>query len=111
MNALGDTAPGEASAAVRGRVVAAREIAAARQGTDDIDTRTNATASIQTAQRHCVPDEGGRALLAKAVDKLGLSARAHGKVLRVARTIADLDGGGGVKAVHIAEAVQMRVVE
>jgi magnesium chelatase family protein len=111
VNALGDAAPGESSAAVRARVVAARTIAAERQGTADIDTRTNATASIQAAQRHCTPDADGRALLVKAVDKLGLSARAHGKVLRVARTLADLDGGGGVRAVHVAEAVQMRVVD
>lgn len=109
VNALDDTAPGESSAAVRARVLAARAIQAERQGGEDIDTRTNGTASIHTAQRHGAPDSEGRALLARAVDKLGLSARAHGKVLRVARTIADLDGGGGVRASHIAEAIQMRV--
>jgi magnesium chelatase family protein len=48
-------------------------------------------------------------MLSRAVERLGLSARAYGKVLRVARTIADLDGGGAVRSCHVAEAIQMRL--
>ena len=54
------------------------------------------------------PDEAGVALLAKAAAQLGLSARAYHRTLRVARTIADLEGGGGVRRVHIAEALGFR---
>jgi magnesium chelatase family protein len=57
------------------------------------------------------PDEPGARVLAAAVDRLGLSARAYGKVLRVARTIADLDGEGAVRAPHVAEAVHARLLD
>jgi magnesium chelatase family protein len=50
-------------------------------------------------------------LLAAALEKLGLSARAYGKVLRVARTLADLDGVDGIGAAHVAEAIQYRVLD
>ena len=56
-------------------------------------------------------DAAGRDLLAKAVERLGLSARAYDKVLRVARTLADLDGLVSVKSAHVAEAVQMRLLD
>jgi magnesium chelatase family protein len=56
------------------------------------------------------PDEAGAALLTKAATQLALSARAYHRTLRVARTIADLDGAGGVKRVHIAEALGFRRV-
>ena len=57
------------------------------------------------------PDERGRALLERAATQLGLSARAYGKVLKVARTIADLEGADGVRASHVAEAVSLRLSE
>ncbi len=50
-------------------------------------------------------------LIVAAVERLGLSARAYGKVLRLARTIADLDGSTGVRAVHVAEAIQARIFD
>jgi magnesium chelatase family protein len=60
---------------------------------------------------HCALDGAGRALLADVTEKLGLSARAHDRVLRVARTIADLDGAGSIQVKHLAEAVQYRALD
>jgi magnesium chelatase family protein len=62
-------------------------------------------------RRCCAPDDAGKRLLAGAVEKLGLSARGHDKVLRVARTIADLEGSEAVRAQHVAEAVQYRALD
>ncbi len=62
-------------------------------------------------RRACTPDEAGRKLLADAVARLGLSARAHDKVLRVARTIADLEGREVVGAAQVAEAIQYRALD
>jgi len=57
------------------------------------------------------PDDEGRRLLERAIRLLGLSARAHDGILRVARTIADIEGCEGVRAAHVAEAVQYRVLD
>jgi magnesium chelatase family protein len=93
-----------ASAEVRERVARAREIQATRGA-------SNARLRGGALRRHCALDEGGRRLLQVAVEKLGLSARAHDKVLRVARTIADLAGEAGIAAAHVAEAVQYRALD
>jgi magnesium chelatase family protein len=92
------------SAEVRERVARAREIQATRGA-------SNARLRGGALRRHCALDEGGRRLLQVAVEKLGLSARAHDKVLRVARTIADLAGEAGIAAAHVAEAVQYRALD
>lgn len=107
--ALDTTAPGESSAAVRARVVAARGAQSARHHEGETAASTNAALGPADATRVCALDAASRALLHRAVDRLGLSARAHGKVLRVARTIADLDGATAITADHVAEAVQLRV--
>ena len=93
---------GEASAAVRARVIAARARQQARQG------KSNALLAPREVEAHCTPDAAGAALLRQAMGRLGLSARAYHRVLRVARSIADLAGSVPVTATHVAEAVQYR---
>lgn len=93
---------GEASSVVRARVVAARERQLARQG------KSNARLAPREIDAHCLPDAAGAALLKQAMSRLGLSARAYHRVLRVARSIADLAGAAQVVSPHIAEAVQYR---
>jgi magnesium chelatase family protein len=94
--------PGEASASVRKRVSAARDRQLARQG------KANAELASQEIDRHCQPDAAGGTLLKQAIARLGLSARAYHRVLKLARTLADLEGAAGVAAHHVAEAVQYR---
>ncbi|HQP34565.1 MAG TPA: YifB family Mg chelatase-like AAA ATPase [Polyangiaceae bacterium] len=102
---------GECSADVRDRVVMARSIQTDRLRRGEVGVSVNAMLSLREIDRVATPDEAGGALLAAAVDKLGLSARAYAKVLRVARTAADLDGSDGVHVCHIAEAVQARLLD
>ncbi|APR04233.1 YifB family Mg chelatase-like AAA ATPase [Thauera chlorobenzoica] len=93
---------GESSAVVRARVEAARARQLARQG------GPNAHLGPAEVVRHCTPDERGEALLRQAMKQLALSARAYHRVLRVARTLADLSGCERPGAAQVAEAVQCR---
>lgn len=108
---LHGSARGESSAAVRARVVAAREIQEARFVAGEVSARTNAELTLNDLERVSALDEPGARVLSGAVERLGLSARAYGKVLRVARTVADLDGEPSVRALHVAEAVAMRLLD
>lgn len=99
--------PAEGSAEVRARVEAARAIQTARYA--DHGVRTNAEADGALLEASATPDEAGRALLAQAAAAMGLSARGYTRVLRVARTIADLAGSGAVGRVHVAEALSYRL--
>jgi len=104
---LGDERPQEGSAAIRARVVKAREAQAARQPETGADV--NARLSGRMLRRFARPDEGGRLLLSGAVERLALSGRAHDRILRVARSIADLAGRAHVVADDVAEALQYRL--
>lgn len=108
---LQGAARGEASAAVRERVMAARAAQSARAREGAVASRTNGGLSSRELERVAAPDDAGTRLLGEAMERLGLSARAYGKVLRVARTIADLDGSEAVRALHVAEAIQARVMD
>lgn len=98
--------PAEGSREVAARVAAARAIQAARYGA--IGTRTNAEAEGAVLEAVATPEEGGRALLAQAAEAMRMSARSYTRVLRVARTIADLAGSKTVTRVHVAEALSYR---
>jgi len=95
---------GESTTAVRARVERARQRQIERQAVP------NARLSVAAAAQHCPLDADGHRLLAQALGQLGLSARATQSVLRVARTIADLEGAAGIRAAHLAEAIQYRRV-
>jgi len=98
--------PAEDSATVAARVAAARAIQTARlEGTA---MRTNAQLDGAALERHATPDDAGRRLLLQAADAMRLSARGHTRILRVARTIADLGGAATVGRIHVAEAVSYR---
>jgi magnesium chelatase family protein len=105
-------APGEGSAAVAARVARARERQAARFAAfDGVTARTNAEADGRLLEEIAAPDEAGRKLLLDAAERLRLSARGYHRVLRVARTLADLDDSAGVRRVHVAEALGYRRVQ
>jgi magnesium chelatase family protein len=98
MNAGG----GESSATVRARVMIARE----RQ----LDRQSKANAALETGEvdSYCTPDAAGADLLKQAISRLNLSARAYHRVLKLARTLADMAGQETISATHVAEAVQYR---
>lgn len=104
---LGGAGRGDSSAVVRARVVAARERQAVRYEAF-VGVDTNGTAPARWLERHGHIDAAARALLLRAADQMRLSARGYHRVLRVARTIADLDGDAAVGEVAVAEALRYR---
>src|SRR5215467_6954754 len=102
--------PAEGSAEVRTRVARARAIQAERYGALGLTVRTNAQAAGAALEQIVKPDAGGLALLREASEAMRLSARGYHRVLRVARTLADLDGEDVVRRVHLAEALAYRAL-
>jgi magnesium chelatase family protein len=99
----------ESSAGMRARVVAARERQHRRYGGTGIFS--NAQLDPRLTRRHCRLDEAGGALLEAAIRQLGLSGRAYHRILRLTRTIADLDGTEALDPMHVAEAIQYRCLD
>ncbi len=98
--------PAEGSAEVAARVAEAR--ARQTQRLTDTGHRTNAEIDGDILERDATPDEAGRALLAQAAEAMRLSARGYTRILRVARTIADLGGADSIGRMHVAEALSYR---
>ena len=101
-------APAESSAAVRERVNAAREKQRARFSDRAM---SNARMQAKELRAFCAPDAEGEALMKAAFDTMHLTARSYDRILRVARTIADLEGADTIRADHLAEAIQYRTYE
>ena len=108
----GKTAPGEPSSEIRKRVNASRDFTDSRleRGGDKRGT-LNANMTPAMMRKYCSLDAEGALLMKEAFDSLGLSARGHDRVLKVARTIADLDGVENITADHVAEAIMYRTLD
>jgi magnesium chelatase family protein len=107
---LSDRRAGEPSTAIRERVSRAREVQRARFA-DRKDVHANAHMAARDLREHCRIDQGAESLLRTAITRLGLSARAYHRVMKIARTIADLDGGGDISPAHVSEAIQYRSLD
>ncbi len=117
---LSAAAPGESSSAIRARVEAARALARERfrlAGYENYSCMSNAKMNTDDIRRHCALDEGCVKIMETSFKKLNLSARAYDRILRVARTIADLDYvasgecDGPITKKHLMEAIQMRSLD
>jgi magnesium chelatase family protein len=102
---------GESSDKVRERVTRARRIQQDRFEAGETRAKYNSELPPSDLDEIARPDAAGMRLIVGAVERLGLSARAYGKVLRVARTLADLEGATAVRTVHVAEAIQARIFD
>jgi magnesium chelatase family protein len=105
---LSATADGTSSAVMREQVSKAREVQRQRFGESP---GLNSRMSSRQLRRHCNLDTEGRQLLKTAMDELGLSARAHDRILRVARTVADLEGSADILSPHLMEAIGYRSLD
>ena len=102
--------PEEPSAVIRQRVKNARDFAARRMAGDE-GVYCNAQLDAGAIRKYCVTDPAADALLKAAYDRMGMSARGYDRIMRVARTIADLDASEIIGARHIAEAIQYRSLD
>ena len=107
---LSDAKLSEKSALVRERVVAARKIQESRFS-ENTDIHCNAQMNSKLLRNHCQITPEGSTILRNAMEKLGLSARAYDRILKVARTIADLDNSNSIKTEHLAEAIHYRSLD
>ena len=104
---ISKAAPGEASAIIRQRVIKARDIQAERYRTHK-GIHYNAQMTERMIHQYAEPDNTGMDLLRMAMERFSLSARAYSRILKVARTIADLDASDSVQQHHLAEAIGYR---
>lgn len=107
---LAETPAAEPSTSVRERVMKARTVQEERF-IEWKDVYCNAQMSSKLIRKFCILDDAGNALLKNAMERLGLSARAYDRILKVSRTIADLDGSDAIRPDHLAEAIQYRSLD
>lgn len=108
-NQLSDSEAGEPSAAIRERVNAARKIQLERFKGTNVSCNAKMTSAL--TRKYCVLTEDAAKILENSFEKLGLSARAYDKILKIARTIADLDNSETIETRHILEAIQYRALD
>jgi magnesium chelatase family protein len=108
-NEIASDAAAEASSSIRQRVTRARQIQQDRFKSDGI--YANAQMKPRHIRKYCRIDEASQNLMERAMNKLGLSARAYNRILKVSRTIADLEGGNKILSHHISEAIQYRSLD
>jgi magnesium chelatase family protein len=107
---LSEDRKGEGSVAIRQRVTAARAVQTQRfEGLENV--HYNAQMNSKQIRNYCKLDESSKRLLKNAMERLNLSARAYDRILKVARTIADLDGTETIQSEHIGEAIQYRSLD
>jgi len=106
---LAEKRKGESSIEIRNRVLKAREIQAKRY--KDLDINYNAQMGPKEIEKYCDLDSTCQQLIKNAMEKLNLSARAYDRILKVARTIADLDDSENISPAHISEAIQYRSLD
>jgi len=102
-------ADGSSSASMREQVNRARAVQRERFGT--ASQRSNGRMTSRQLRRYCTLDTEGKGMLKNAMEALGLSARAHDRILRMARTIADLEGTDDIRSAHVAEAISYRSLD
>jgi magnesium chelatase family protein len=107
---LSETRPAESSAAIRNRVNEARKLQTQRFKNSK-NTHYNAQMSSRQIRKYCSLDQESSSLLKSAMERLSLSARAYDRILKVSRTLADLEGKENVNSDHIAEAIQYRSLD
>lgn len=107
---LADRRHGEKSRGIRQRVVKARQVQEIRFK-DNQQVHNNAQMTSKMLQTYCDIDDAGRALLKNAMERLSLSARAYDRILKVSRTIADLEESASIRTEHLAEAIQYRSLD
>ncbi|MFC2138248.1 YifB family Mg chelatase-like AAA ATPase [Bacteroidota bacterium] len=107
---LAESTPAESSESVRARVIEARKLQNIRYS-DNSKTFCNAQMNTNMINNYCKIDDAGRTLLKNAMEKLGLSARAYDRILKVSRTIADLENSKDIQTNHLAEAIQYRSLD
>ena len=104
---MADLKPGEPSAVIRERVIRARQIQEQRYANLP-GVHSNAQMNSKLLHQYAQPDERGLQLLKTAMNRLNLSARAYDRILKVSRTIADLEGSEQIQSHHLAEAIGYR---
>lgn len=107
---LSSKEPGESSAAIRERVAKARKIQYQRFG-DKSKISCNARMTSKLIKTYCQLDDGSQEMLRMAMNELNFTARAYDRILKVARTVADLDNSENIKINHLGEAIQYRTLD